>query len=178
MKYVDPDGKSEEDYSSIKMGGYKLKSSQLFDYMVETVTNCGLMGKEYSTDSNNPYVCTTFVSDVLDLISTSKGDYLPGGQKVIDSILKIDDKFESNGTNPSEGTYIFYFDYGDGTGHTGFVNFDKEGNATILHNGSDGNGNSCVNVRTRDSRDFKTWFTNNNSGTLYYKKLELDIWIE
>ena len=76
--------------------------------------------------------------------------------------------------NPGEGTYIFYFDYRDGTGHTGFVNFDKNGNATILHNG--GSNEKCVNLYNRDNRDFYTWFQ--SEGTLYYKKIEMEEWVE
>ena len=73
---------------------------------------------------------------------------------------------------------MFYYDYGDGTGHTGFIKFDKEGNAEILHNGRDENGNNCVNIRTRDNRDFSTWFGDNEEGNLYYKKLEVELWLE
>lgn len=53
--------------------------------------------------------------------------------------------------------------------------FDEEGNTQILHNGSNGSripGTECVNLRTRDSRDFETWFDNPN-GELYYKRLEV-----
>ena len=160
------------------MGGHKLTSSQTFDYLVNIVEAKGLMGKAYSTNSSDPYVCSSFVNEALSLLSISENQYLPGGQKVVDSIAKLGDLIESNGKNPSEGTYIFYYDYGDGTGHTGFVRFDKDGNADILHNGSDGKGNNCVNLRSRDSRDFSSWFGDNGEGKLYYKKLEVEVWIE
>ena len=177
IKYNDPN--KIEDYSIIKMGGYKLRNTKLFDYIVDRVTDSGLMGKEYSTDSDNPYVCTTFVDEVLGLLGVEKETYLPGGQRVVDTIISLGDAIIKAGErNPSEGTYIFYYDYGYGTGHTGFVNFDSKGNTKILHNGSDVNGNQCVNLRTRDSRNFKTWFGKTNNGTLYYKKLECDLWLE
>ena len=160
-----------------RMGGRKLDKKDIFSYLKELVKLSGLLGKKYSTDSNIPYVCTTFLSDCLSLLAASQKDYLPGGQKVIDSIALLEDLINSNGKNPKKGLYIFYFDYGDGTGHTGFVEFDEEGDAEILHNGSDGNGNQCVNIRTRDSRDFYTWF-NDDKGKLYYKEIEVDIWIE
>ena len=72
----------------------------------------------------------------------------------------------------------FFYDYGDGTGHTGFVNFDDKGNTKILHNGSDGNQNNNVNLRIRNDRDFATWFNSSSEEKLYYKKLEADIWEE
>ena len=157
------------------MGGYKLKNTKLFDYIVDRVTDSGLMGKEYSTDSDNPYVCTTFVDEVLGLLGVEKETYLPGGQRVVDTIISLGDAIIKAGErNPSEGTYIFYYDYGDGTGHTGFVNFDKNGNATILHNG--GSNEKCVNLYNRDNRDFYTWFQ--SEGTLYYKKIEMEEWVE
>ena len=93
------------------------------------------------------------------------------------AILK-DGLFEAEKVkNPTEWTYTFNFDYGDGTGHTGFVHFDEKGNTRILHNGSDKNKKQCVNVWKRDSRDFRTWFKSKN-GSLYYKKMELDIWLK
>ena len=177
VHYIDPDGR--EAYSLIKMGGYKLSSSEIFNQLISFVDSAGLMGKTYSTDPSNVYVCSTFVDEVLSNFAASKNIYLPGGQRVIDSVTKLGDLKESNGINPSEGTYVFYYINKDGqTGHTGFVNFDKDGNTKILHNGSNGNGEECVNIRTRDSRDFKTWFTKNDEGTLYYKKLEIDLWAE
>ena len=39
-----------------------------------------------------------------------------GGQRVVNSISKIGDLIESNGKNPSEGAYIFYYDYVIGNG--------------------------------------------------------------
>ena len=176
VKYTDPDGR--EDHSVLRMGGYRLNSSEVFDLLKNTVIESGLMGKEYSTDPKNPYVCTTFVNDVLEMLPDGIKDYLPGGQKVVNSISKLGNLTESNEKNPSNGSYVFYYDYGDGTGHTGFAKFDKEGNVEILHNGSDGNGNQCVNLRTRDNRDFSTWFGDNENGKLYYKKLEVEIWME
>ena len=114
------------------------------------------------------------------MLSAPLADYLPGGQRVVNSIAILKDGlFEAEkGKNPTEGTYTFYFDYGDGTGHTGFVHFDEKGNTRILHNGNDGKGNRNVNLRTRDSRSFLTWFGDNENGKLYYKKLEVEIWIE
>lgn len=176
VHHIAPDRKSNYDVS--QMGGYKLSSFECFDYIVSIVEAAGLMGKAYSTDESNPYVCTTFVSEVLSLLSIQKNQYLPGGQKVIDSIAILGDLIESNGKNPSEGTYLFYYDYGDGTGHTGFVRFDKDRNAEILHNGRDGKGSQCVNRRSRDSRDFSSWFGNGETGKLYYKKFEVDLWLE
>ena len=164
----------------LNMGGYKLSNCEIFDYLVDVVEGTNLMGKPYSEDPNNVYVCTTFVEEVIDILNIDKEEYLPGGQLVVNNIAQIDDLKESNGTNPSAGTYVFYYDYGDGTGHTGFVMFDEEGNTQILHNGSNGSGipgTECVNLRTRDSRDFETWFDNPN-GELYYKRLEVDIWEE
>ena len=178
MRYVDPDGR--EDVSPVlRMGGYKLSSTQVFDYLVNAVEVAGLMGKSYSSSSNPPYVCTTFVEEAWALITSEGNDYLPGGQRVVDSVVQLSDLIESQGKNPSEGSYIFYFVDSNGkTGHTGFVNFDKDGNTKILHNGSDGKCNECVNLRVRDSRDFKTCFNKDNSGTLFYKKIEVEIWEE
>lgn len=180
IKYNDPN--KIEDYSIIKMGGYKrkLSSEEIFDRLKNTED----MGRAYSTVAGSVFVCTTFVSKDLKDIGLDVNDYLPGGQKVVDSISILKENLYSGlfqaeeSKNPGEGTYIFYFDYGDGTGHTGFVNFDSKGNTKILHNGSDVNGNQCVNLRTRDSRNFKTWFGKTNNGTLYYKKLECDLWLE
>ena len=167
-------------YDVLKMGGRKLNSSEIFDYLVKSVEDSGLMGKKYSTESGKVYVCTTFLQDGLNLLSAPLADYLPGGQRVVNSIAILKDGlFEAEkGKNQTEGTYTFYFDYGDGTGHTGFVHFDEKGNTRILHNGNDGKGNRNVNLRTRDSRSFLTWFGDNENGKLYYKKLEVEIWIE
>lgn len=166
-------------YDVLKMGGRKLNSSEIFDYLVKSVEDSGLMGKKYSTETGNVYVCTTFVQDGLNLLSAPLADYLPGGQRVVNSVVKLGELIQSNEKNPSEGTYVFYFVDANGkTGHTGFVNFDKEGNIKILHNGSDGKGNECVNIRERDSRNFKTWFNKDDSGNLFYKKIEVDIWVE
>lgn len=166
-------------YDVLKMGGRKLNSSEIFDYLVKSVEDSGLMGKKYSTETGNVYVCTTFVQDGLNLLSAPLADYLPGGQRVVNSVVKLGELIQSNEKNPSEGTYVFYFVDANGkTGHTGFVNFDKEGNTKILHNGSDGKGNECVNIRERDSRNFKTWFNKDDSGNLFYKKIEVDIWVE
>lgn len=79
------------------MGGHRLTSSEIFDYLKTIVEHNDLMGKFHSTDNKNPYVCTTFV---------------------------------------------------------------------------------CVNLRTRDSGDFASWFGNNSEGKLYYKKFEVEIWTE
>ena len=167
-----------EDYSIIKMGGYKrkLSSEEIFDRLKNTED----MGRAYSTVAGSVFVCTTFVSKDLKDIGLDVNDYLPGGQKVVDSISILKENLYSGlfqaeeSKNPGEGTYIFYFDYGDGTGHTGFVNFDKNGNATILHNG--GSNEKCVNLYNRDNRDFYTWFQ--SEGILYYKKIEMEEWVE
>lgn len=50
----------------------------------------------------------------------------------------------------------------------------SSGNATILHNG--GSNEKCVNLYNRDNRDFYTWFQ--SEGTLYYKKIEMEEWVE
>ena len=176
IKYNDPN--KIEDYSIIKMGGYKrkLSSEEIFDRLKNTED----MGRAYSTVAGSVFVCTTFVSKDLKDIGLDVNDYLPGGQKVVDSISILKENLYSGlfqaeeSKNPGEGTYIFYFDYGDGTGHTGFVNFDKNGNATILHNG--GSNEKCVNLYNRDNRDFYTWFQ--SEGTLYYKKIEMEEWVE
>lgn len=176
IKYNDPN--KIEDYSIIKMGGYKrkLSSEEIFDRLKNTED----MGRTYSTVAGSVFVCTTFVSKDLKDIGLDVNDYLPGGQKVVDSISILKENLYSGlfqaeeSKNPGEGTYIFYFDYGDGTGHTGFVNFDKNGNATILHNG--GSNEKCVNLYNRDNRDFYTWFQ--SEGTLYYKKIEMEEWVE
>lgn len=176
IKYNDPN--KIEDYSIIKMGGYKrkLSSEEIFDRLKNTED----MGRAYSTVAGSVSVCTTFVSKDLKDIGLDVNDYLPGGQKVVDSISILKENLYSGlfqaeeSKNPGEGTYIFYFDYGDGTGHTGFVNFDKNGNATILHNG--GSNEKCVNLYNRDNRDFYTWFQ--SEGTLYYKKIEMEEWVE
>ena len=173
IKYNDPN--KIEDYSIIKMGGYKrkLSSEEIFDRLKNTED----MGRAYSTVAGSVFVCTTFVSKDLKDIGLDVNDYLPGGQKVVDSISILKENLYSGlfqaeeSKNPGEGTYIFYFDYGDGTGHTGFVNFDKNGNATILHNG--GSNEKCVNLY---NRDFYTWFQ--SEGTLYYKKIEMEEWVE
>lgn len=172
IKYNDPN--KIEDYSIIKMGGYKrkLSSEEIFDRLKNTED----MGRAYSTVAGSVFVCTTFVSKDLKDIGLDVNDYLLGGQKVVDSISILKENLYSGlfqaeeSKNPGEGTYIFYFDYGDGTGHTGFVNFDKNGNATILHNG--GSNEKCVNLYNRDNRDFYTWFQ--SEGTLYYKKIEME----
>lgn len=176
IKYNDPN--KIEDYSIIKMGGYKrkLSSEEIFDRLKNTED----MGRAYSTVAGSVFVCTTFVSKDLKDIGLDVNDYLPGGQKVVDSISILKENLYSGlfqaeeSKNPGEGTYIFYFDYRDGTGHTGFVNFDKNGNATILHNG--GSNEKCVNLYNRDNRDFYTWFQ--SEGTLYYKKIEMEEWVE
>lgn len=176
IKYNDPN--KIEDYSIIKMGGYKrkLSSEEIFDRLKNTED----MGRAYSTVAGSVFVCTTFVSKDLKDIGLDVNDYLPGGQKVVDSISILKENLYSGlfqaeeSKNPGEGTYIFYFDYGDGTGHTGFVNFDKNGNATILHNG--GSNEKCVNLYNRDNRDFYTWFQ--SEGTLYCKKIEMEEWVE
>lgn len=176
IKYNDPN--KIEDYSIIKMGGYKrkLSSEEIFDRLKNTED----MGRAYSTVAGSVFVCTTFVSKDLKDIGLDVNDYLPGGQKVVDSISILKENLYSGlfqaeeSKNPGEGTYIFYFGYGDGTGHTGFVNFDKNGNATILHNG--GSNEKCVNLYNRDNRDFYTWFQ--SEGTLYYKKIEMEEWVE
>lgn len=176
IKYNDPI--KIEDYSIIKMGGYKrkLSSEEIFDRLKNTED----MGRAYSTVAGSVFVCTTFVSKDLKDIGLDVNDYLPGGQKVVDSISILKENLYSGlfqaeeSKNPGEGTYIFYFDYGDGTGHTGFVNFDKNGNATILHNG--GSNEKCVNLYNRDNRDFYTWFQ--SEGILYYKKIEMEEWVE
>lgn len=176
IKYNDPN--KIEDYSIIKMGGYKrkLSSEEIFDRLKNTED----IGRAYSTVAGSVFVCTTFVSKDLKDIGLDVNDYLPGGQKVVDSISILKENLYSGlfqaeeSKNPGEGTYIFYFDYGDGTGHTGFVNFDKNGNATILHNG--GSNEKCVNLYNRDNRDFYTWFQ--SEGTLYYKKIEMEEWVE
>ena len=176
IKYNDPN--KIEDYSIIKMGGYKrkLSSEEIFDRLKNTED----MGRAYSTVAGSVFVCTTFVSKDLKDIGLDVNDYLPGGQKVVDSISILKENLYSGlfqaeeSKNPGEGTYIFYFDYEDGTGHTGFVNFDKNGNATILHNG--GSNEKCVNLYNRDNRDFYTWFQ--SEGTLYYKKIEMEEWVE
>lgn len=180
VKYVDPDGRSSVQVIEVKMGGYKLSSSEIFNVLIDITHAHGLMGKEYSTSNTNPYVCTTFVNQILSIVgSENVKDYLPGGQLVVDSIAQMGaDLIKADtGKNPGEGTYLFYFDYGDGSGHTGFVNFDEDGNAKILHNG--GSKNPSVNVTTRSSEngDFKTWF-GEEGGDLYYKKLEVEIWTE
>ncbi len=162
----------------LKMGGHKLTNYELFDYLVDVVEGTELMGKSYSTDPNDVYVCTTFVEEIIDILNIDKEEYLPAGQLVVNNIAQIDDLKSSDGKNPSAGTYVFYYDYGDGTGHAGFVHFDEKGNTQILHNGANGSGLHCVNLRERDSRDFETWFGNNPNGNLYYKSLEASIWEE
>ena len=182
MRYVDPDGRA--DYSILKMGGYQktLTQKETFDY----IKSCADIGKEYSTDVNNVYVCTTFVREVLTSAGLDEKEYMPGGQRVVDSIDELLNEQDSGifepkkGENPSEGSYIFYYDYGDGTGHTGLVYFDYDGNQTILHNGSDGKGNMNVNIRERNkSKEFRTWFTGDEDGLIFYKKLEdIELWLE
>ena len=177
MKYTDPDGR-EDDYSILRMGGYKITLSpeEIFDRLKNTED----MGRAYSTEAGSVFVCTTFVSKDLQDIGLNENDYLPGGQRVIDSIsILAKDSFSGlfqaeDGKNPGVGTYVFYYDYGDGSGHTGFVNFDKDGNATILHNG--GSTQKCVNLYSRDNRDLYTCFQ--SEGTLYYKKIEMEEWLE
>ena len=146
--------------------------------LIEVVTDNNLMGKKYFQDLKQPYVCTTFVEDVLNLMKVDLDKYLPGRQRVVESISKLKEKKDSmfitsNQNIPGEGTYLFYFDYGDKTGHTGFVSFDKEGKATILHNGASQKRTKCVNVWKRNStNNFENWFK--DSGTLYYKKFEVN----
>ena len=52
---------------------------------------------------------------------------------------------------------------------TGIINFDSQGNATILHNGSDGKGGMDVNERTRSGTQgsFDTWFPEYNNPVKY-----------
>lgn len=137
-----------------------------------------LMGKLYSTDYKNVYVCTTFVAEALNITGYDSNDFLPGGQRVVDSVKILKDKLiePAPGTNPPEGTYIFYhIDNNNTSGHTGIIYFDKKGNATILHNGSDGKGKGAkhqnVNERTRYTPDksFDTWFSDTNNPVLYKK---------
>lgn len=57
----------------------------------------------------------------------------------------------------------------------GIVYFDKEGNATVLHNGSAGKGQvPKVNVYKRDSRDFDTWFVGETKYRVLYKKIDME----
>ena len=67
-------------------------STQAYDYIKGVVEMNDIMGKEYSTDSDNPYVCTTFVQEALDLAGINSSDYLPGGQRVVDSVKLLEDK--------------------------------------------------------------------------------------
>ena len=111
VNYVDLWGLCGSDESKklvLKMGGRKLTNSELFDYLVDVVEGTEIIGKAYSTDPENVYVCTTFVGEVLDILYIDKHEYLPGGQLVIDSIEKLDDLKTATGKNPSAGTYIFF----------------------------------------------------------------------
>ena len=179
----DPNKQSDLTYSIIKMGGYKTTLSA--DETFKLLQMNSQIGKAYSEEEENVYVCTTYLEEILKNANLDVDKYLPGGQKVVNSIRILSERKDSgmfkatSGSNPSEGLYVFYYDYGDGTGHTGFVEFDKSGNAKILHNGSDGKGNQCVNIRTRDSRDFATWFDSESTGNLYYQEVEkITVWQE
>ena len=67
-----------------------------------------------------------------------------------------------------------YYLYADGnSGHTGFIHFDHDGNATILHNGSNCVDAKLVNEYVRDNRDFATWFQEKNPGPVYYKRISI-----
>ena len=135
-----------------------------------------LMGKLYSTDYKNVYVCTTFVAEALNITGYDSNDFLPGGQRVVDSVKILKDKLitPEPGKNPEEGTYIFYHIDNDNVhGHTGIIYFDKKGNAMILHNGSDGKEDNLeyVNERTRSAScgSFDTWFKSQKNPVKYMK---------
>ena len=187
VKYVDPDGRTTyyDDYgrqtsdpyavTGKKMGETPyLSALRAYEKIKSTVVNANLMGKKYNDTGDIPFVCTTFVKEVLVLLKLDVNSYLPGGQKVKDSINKLTNELikANDGENPSEGLYVFYHLYDDGeNGHTGFVYFDVEGNATILHNG--GGKTKNVNEYIRDNRDFATWFLDNKKNPVYYKKINL-----
>ena len=148
------------------------KSKDAYILIKNTAEIENLIGKEYTNDNDHPYVCTTFVQEVLEKSGYNSSEFLPGGQRVIDSVNILDDKLitPESGKNPEEGTYVFYhIDDDNVSGHTGIIHFDSKGNATILHNGSDGNNGSNVNERTRSSLQgsFDTWFPENNNPVKY-----------
>ena len=198
IRYIDPDGREEIDWieyanklnaenveylllhmyewNGSRMGGHTLSNYEIFDYLITICENNGLMGKKYSQEKDNVFVCTTFVAKMISIVDASKDKYLPGGQKVVDSIsllkksLTVYDK-----DNVTPGTYIFYFDYNNKKkqGHTGFVHFAEDGTIRILHNG----GTKDPRVQVVTTEDFFNWFGETN-GTLYIKKFEVEICIE
>ena len=155
------------------MGEYDpSKTRDAYYYIKNSAEMNDLMGKQYSTEADNVYVCTTFVEEALNKAGYDSKDYLPGGQRVVDSVTILEDKLitPESGKNPSEGTYVFYHVNNDNTtGHTGIIHFDKNGNATILHNGSDGKEHENVNERTRPASkgSFDSWFRQTNNPVKY-----------
>jgi hypothetical protein len=177
-RYADMAYNSDEDYDNYdpsrwhpilsldpKAGGeYSIQNPEEALKTLEYLVNKnGLMNKpyvDYKTDLTNGYVCTDFAQEILKLIGKSLEIYLPS-LSVKESINKLENYLFTTpvGENPSAGAYIFYKQYNDGTGHTGFVIFDLDGKATILHNGSSPNGIKGVNKWNRDlDTDFDLWF--------------------
>jgi hypothetical protein len=145
----------------------------LFEMITGLAKQQNLMGKLYSADQENIYVCSTFVEDLLYMIGFSRNEFLPGGGLVKASIDRIKDIAISpgEGVNPGAGTYIFYKLFDDNaSGHTGIVSFGVDGSTTILHNGNDKNENQNVNIRDY-SLNFDSWFKGNAKNPVIYQKL-------
>ena len=154
-----------------------LTANEVYNRIKNAVVDNGLMGKAYS-EVTPVYVCTSFAQEALTLSGLNANEFLPGGQRVKDSmsLLQNDSLYftPDKGSNPEEGTYVFYYLYADGnSGHTGFIHFDDEGNATILHNGSNCVDAKLVNEYVCDNRDFATWFQEKNPGSVYYKPISI-----
>jgi hypothetical protein len=148
----------------------ELGSDVIFDIIVSKAKEQELMDKDYSTKPDDIYVCTSFVEDMLYIMSLNQNKYLPGGQLVKNSIGKLIDTVKPDaGQNPSVGTYVFYKLYGDEeNGYAGIISFDVTGKATILHNGNDENKRQNVNIRTYN-KDFNKWFGDDEKYPVIYK---------
>jgi hypothetical protein len=118
-------------------------------------------------------MCADFVAEAVGALGV-RGDDVAPTRGVVANMAALSDSLitPEEGQNPEAGLYIFYKKYDDGvTGHTGIVLFDEDGNASILHNGSNGAGSENVNERTRGSSDFNTWFTNDTKYDVEYKRI-------
>jgi RHS repeat-associated protein len=122
VKYTDPDGKSPGDSKiawaldhmakyGTRMGeGMPVSPEILFNMFVSKTESAGMMGKLYNDQGSSPFICTTFIKELMPLLGLKLENYMPGGQRVVDSINCLKDSLFSteSGKNPVSGVYVFY----------------------------------------------------------------------